>query len=228
MKNRFELIVALSIMGLSPLAALAGPDFDAGVKLYGAKDYTGAKAAFERAVKVKANDWQAQYYLGHCYLALGQLPQSKYAYQLCMHYSQDATVKAQCQAGIDRIDKIRNPSASSATAKAAAEKSSTPETAAKADDDEDKPEPANTPAARNKREREAIMEEAKAKVAKLRREVDERIEHEHATSNIRLRYPDGTRGIGLPQRLADQYHEETEAECERIMNQAELRCRGLR
>ncbi|MBK7838667.1 MAG: tetratricopeptide repeat protein [Candidatus Obscuribacter sp.] len=99
--------IALVLACLTQVSATAAPvksELDEGIKLYQAKNYQAARLAFEKFIKANPSSWQAQYYMANTCLALGQWPQAKYCYQVCMHYCKDPGTQAQCQAGIDSIE----------------------------------------------------------------------------------------------------------------------------
>ncbi|MBK9773505.1 MAG: hypothetical protein IPP57_22280 [Candidatus Obscuribacter sp.] len=104
------------------------------------------------------------------------MAQAKYCYQVCMHYCKDPGTQAQCQAGIDSIEKF---SQAKTTAPATSASSSSTKAPAKADDDDDDEEANLSPAkAAIERQKTQVMEEARKETAQIRNAAKEQIENE--------------------------------------------------
>lgn len=219
--------IALVLACLNPCSATAGPvksELDEGVKLYQAKNYQAAKVAFEKIVKANPSSWQAQYYMANTCLALGQWPQAKYCYQVCMHYCKDPATQAQCQAGIDSIEKFSQ--AKSAT-QAAPTSSASTKAPANGDDDDDEDANLSPAKAAIERQKAKIMEEAGKETAKIRNAAKEQIENEKNSSNQVVKYSDGHRGLDISDDREREIMKEADEKCAQIMKNAELRCRGF-
>lgn len=220
--------IALVLACLTQVSATAAPvksELDEGIKLYQAKNYQAARLAFEKFIKANPSSWQAQYYMANTCLALGQWPQAKYCYQVCMHYCKDPGTQAQCQTGIDSIEKF---SQAKTTAPATSASSSSTKAPAKADDDDDDEEANLSPAkAAIERQKTQVMEEARKETAKIRNAAKEQIENEKSSSNQVFKYGDGHRGLDISDEREREIMKEADEKCAQIMKNAELRCRGF-
>lgn len=210
----------LASLAIGP--AFAATDVEQGISLYNARNYSAAKLCFDRATRANPADWQAQYYLGHCCYALGQMPQARYAYQMAMHHGVHPTVKAQCQAGLDNIDKYKNQTLkpTSSTTVAIASKD------AKGENDEEETADPNSPQAKAEKAKTEIMQHARAEISKIRKAAQEQIQFESENSNTICKYPDGHKALDIPYQRVDAINAEAEEKCTRIMNEAEAKCRG--
>jgi len=223
---KFLALVLVSTIQLSAEAAPAKSELDEGVKLYQAKNYPAARAAFEKIIKANPSAWQAQYYLANTCLALGQWPQAKYCYQVCMHYCKDPATQAQCQAGIDSIEKY----AQAKTAAPAAPLSGTTAKApSKSSDDDDDDDDANLSPAKAaiERQKAQVMEEARKEVSRIRKAAKDQIETEKNSSNEIFKYRDGHHGLDISDEREREIMKEDDEKCAQVMKNAELRCRGF-
>jgi tetratricopeptide (TPR) repeat protein len=188
--HHINIIAALVVLSSAHMPAFAASESEQGIALYNARDYNAARLAFERVTRANPGDWQAQYYLGHCCYALGQMPQARYAYQMAMHHSLHPSVKAQCQAGLDNIDKYKTQihKTGTSTSVAIASKSS------KDDDDEEVLDP-NSPQAKAEKAKDEIMQRARAEVSKIHKAAQETSLSEN--SNTICKYPDGHRALDI-------------------------------
>ncbi|MBK9202695.1 MAG: tetratricopeptide repeat protein [Candidatus Obscuribacter sp.] len=219
--HHINIIAALVVLSSAHMPAFAAPESEQGIALYNARDYNAARLAFERVTRANPGDWQAQYYLGHCCYALGQMPQARYAYQMAMHHSLHPAVKAQCQAGLDNIDKYKTQihKTGTSTSVAIATKSSK-------DDDEEEVLDPNSPQAKAEKAKDEIMQRARAEVSKIHKAAQEQIQFESENSNTICKYPDGHKALDIPYQRVDAINAEAEEKCTKIMNDAEARCRG--
>lgn len=217
----FAVLLALTT---ATAPAFAASDLEQGISLYNARDYAGAKLCFDRVTRTTPTNWQAQYYLGHCNYALGQMPQARYAYQMAMHHSLHPAVKAQCQAGLDNVDKYKSQTLKS-------NNSATVAIASKVnkDDAEEEadlvPDP-NSPTAKAEKAKAEIMLRAREEISKIRKAAQEQIQFESENSNTICKYPDGHKALDIPYQRVDAINAEAEEKCTKIMNDAEARCRG--
>lgn len=219
--------IALVLACLTQVSASAAPvksELDEGVKLYQAKNYQAARLAFEKIIKANPSSWQAQYYMANTCLALGQWPQAKYCYQVCMHYCKDPGTQAQCQAGIDSIEKFSQAKSAAPATPASSTSAKAP---AKGDDDDD--EDANlSPAKANiERQKAQVMEEARKETAKIRKAAKDQIETEKNSSNEIFKYGDGHHGLDISDEREREIMKEADEKCAQVMKNAELRCRGF-
>lgn len=219
--HHVNLIAALMVLSSAHIPAFAASESEQGIASYNVRDYNAARLSFERATRANPADWQAQYYLGHCYYALGQMPQARYAYQMAMHHSLHPAVKAQCQAGLDNIDKYKTQihKTGAVTSVAIASK------ATKDDDEEEVLDP-NSPKAKAEKAKDEIMQHARAEISKIRKAAQEQIQFESENSNTICKYPDGHKALDIPYQRVDAINAEAEEKCTKIMNEAEARCRG--
>ncbi|MBK7746598.1 MAG: tetratricopeptide repeat protein [Candidatus Obscuribacter sp.] len=219
--HHINIIAALVVLSSAHMPAFAASESEQGIALYNARDYNAARLAFERVTRANPGDWQAQYYLGHCCYALGQMPQARYAYQMAMHHSLHPAVKAQCQAGLDNIDKYKTQihKTGTSTSVAIASKSSK-------DDDEEEVLDPNSPQAKAEKAKDEIMQRARAEISKIHKAAQEQIQFESENSNTICKYPDGHKALDIPYQRVDAINAEAEEKCTKIMNDAEARCRG--
>ncbi len=224
-------LLALVLACLSQVSAIAAPDksdLSDGIKLYQAKNYQAARLAFEKVVKANPSSWQAQYYMANTCLALGQWPQAKYCYQVCMHYCKDPATQAQCQAGIDRIEKFAQTKTATRSAPMSGTNAKTPAKSSDDDDEDDDQPSASTGKQSVEQQKAQVMEEARKETARIRKAAKEQIENEKKASNEAFVYTDGRHGLDISDEREQEIMKEADEKCAQIMKNAELRCRGFR
>jgi hypothetical protein len=86
MKNKVYLIIAVWLAGVCSLPAQTTPEeyWEAGNRLYSAKDYKQAIRYFESALDANPGLWQAFQGLGNCYYGLGDKAKALSNYQRCL------------------------------------------------------------------------------------------------------------------------------------------------
>ncbi len=65
-------MAALSASSCICLSPAQAADFEQGCEFYKAKNYSQARASFEKAVKLFPNNWLVHYYLANTYLLSSQ------------------------------------------------------------------------------------------------------------------------------------------------------------
>ena len=227
--------IALLGFLISAPTAIAG-DFEKGTGLYNARDYAGAAQAFQRVVKGSPTNWQAHYYLGHVNMALGNFAAARKAYEACLKYTTDGSVKGQCLTSIERCKAAVQAGASSTVPPSKAVLPSRPQSGTsapgKAASAADSSNPVSPTAVVNdanvQQMRAHINQEAQAAVARIRAEAREQIKHEKEKSNQEFRYKDGSTGYDISDEREQEILRDAEAECAKVMKDAEHRLKFLK
>lgn len=236
-KSILNSAIALVGLLLSAPMAIAG-DFEKGTGLYNSRDYAGAAQAFQRVVKGSPTNWQAHYYLGHVNMALGNFAAARKAYETCLKYTTDGSVKGQCLTSIERCKAAVQAGASSTVPASAAVSASRSQSGAAAPGkaassaDSGRSSQVSPTAVVNdanvQQMRAHINQEAQAAVARIRAEAREQIRHEKEKSNQEFRYKDGSTGYDISDEREQEILRDAEAECAKVMKDAEHRLKFLR
>lgn len=231
---------ASSVICLSPAHAA---DFEQGCEFYKAKNYSQARASFEKAVKLFPNNWLVHYYLANTYLLSSQSASAAREYQACLNCKPHATTAKYCQDALLKLgvtpvavndsslstDSPEAPPAGALPAASGSQGKKDPVAAeTKSDASETKPAKSDVKeaasqaiiAADNARAEE-ILKRAREECKAIRAEAKERIANGKETGNQWYRRPDGTRFIDLRQEEKDAINKEAEDRCEDIMHTAE-------
>lgn len=230
---RLHQLVAASVLTM----ALAGPsfflcqpawagDFEEGVKLYQSKQFAPALPYFERALKQFPSHWQVHMYLAHTYLGLGKFGTAKGHYEWVRDNVKDSATKDTCQECLDRIAKYQGGGGGVSTASSAS--SSGAKSEGEADEAKGGAEPGLSDADKKlAADRERIMSMAKAAAEKVKEECNQQIAHEKSSSNQWYKYPDGHLAIDIDHERESQIKREAEEKVQKIMEEAERRCKSM-
>ncbi len=199
-------------------------DFEEGVKLYQAKQFSQALPFFERSLKQFPSHWQVHMYLAHTYLGLGKFATAKGHYEWVRDNVKDSATKDTCQECLDRISKYQGGggAAAATTASAAGESSK--------DGGGGKESEGNGLSDAEKKlasDRERVMSMAKAAAEKVRQECKEQISHEKATANQWYKYPDGHLATDIDDKREEEIKREADEKVQKIMEEAERKCKSM-
>ncbi|MBP9089409.1 tetratricopeptide repeat protein [bacterium] len=212
------LAATLTLLALTAIQPALAGDFEAGCKLYTAKDYKGAKASFEKVVKAYPNFALAHYYLGNILMSSGQSAQAKQEYQLCLDAHPDATTAGYCQTILGKLGSARSGSSSSAAASTPVASAST---VAEADGGQ------SGEAAKRKK---LIMDKANQEIAALSAECKERMEKGNGSGETTHKYikPDGSVIYDLDPETRAAIQKEYNQKIDKIREMAEYQCKFIK
>ncbi|MBX9938879.1 MAG: tetratricopeptide repeat protein [Candidatus Obscuribacterales bacterium] len=230
-KAPLKILLALAICTIaSGRSEVIASEYDQGLKLYQAKNYTAALPLLEKAANAKTNAWQAQYLLGNTCLALGKMDEAKAAYQRCLATCNDKSIQDHAKGGIATVDAYKQAQAQAQTLRkstATNGSSSSSSSSSKASDNEEE-EVAEKKTDKNAQIRNELLAKARQEANKIRREAEDQIKHEKENSNEYFQFSDGSIKLDISNAREEQIRKEADEKAKRIMYEAEQRAKGYR
>lgn len=219
------IVVALS---LSAPAFGAGDAYKAACASYKKGDYANAKVQFEKVLKSKPTNWQAEYQLANCCSQLRSYAQARQWYCSCLTHHPDASTAGYCQSAVGQIDGMASGqrNAAAAAAAAAQEKMKAENAAFNAErDKEDKTRSDQQLAVRKK----AIMDQAQKKADEIKNAGEARLAEAAANSNRRVIDPNtGNVTMDISPDEKQAIMKDYEQQRQRVLEQARRDCDSLR
>lgn len=219
------IVLALS---LSAPAFGAGDAYKAACAAYKKGDYANAKAQFEKVLKAKPTNWQAEYQLANCCSRLRSYAEARKWYCSCLTHHPDASTAGYCQSAVGQIDGMASGqrNAAAAAAAAAQEKMKAENAAFNAErDKEDKTRSDQQLAVRKK----AIMDQAQKKADEIKKAGEARVQDAVANSNRRYVDPNtGNVSMDISPDEKQAIMKDSEQQIQRVMDQARRECDSLR
>lgn len=229
-QTRLHRLVAISFLVMAlvgPSSTICQPawagDFEEGVKLYQAKQFSQALPFFERSLKQFPSHWQVHMYLAHTYLGLGKFATAKGHYEWVRDNVKDSATKDTCQECLDRISKYQGGGGAAASTALAGGESSKDGGGGKETEGTGLSDAEKKLAS----DRERVMSMAKAAAEKVRQECKEQISHEKATANQWYKYPDGHLAIDIDDKREEEIKREADEKVQKIMEEAERKCKSM-
>lgn len=222
-----SLILSLSIAS----SALANDLFKSGCEFYARKDYQRAARYFTQIIRTNKKYWPAYYQLANTYLALQEYDLAEKYYEECIEQMPDFKTAKACKVGLDHIKSVK-PGANGIGGSAPDEPKEDPALveAQKRKDlqkEEAKKQYEKELAASDKRKSD-LLGEAMKKASAIRAEAQQRIQDIHDNGNQWVRNPDtGEVGLGIADHAYDEIKNDAEERAKRIVEEAELRARGI-
>ncbi len=235
MRHIYLALFLLSISTLHSPAAQATDLFKDGCQMYANRDYQRAARYFSLIIRSNKKYWPAYYQLANTYLALQEYDLAKKYYEGCIEQMPDYKTAKSCKLALDHIAAMQTGT-------------NTPDIAGSGQaPEEPKEDPLYVEAqkrkdlqkeeARKQYEKELeisdkrksdLLSEAMKKAAAIRAEAQARIQDIHDNGNHWVRNPEsGEIGVGVPQRVYDDITNEAEEKAKKIIDEAELRARGI-
>jgi tetratricopeptide (TPR) repeat protein len=235
MRHIYLALFSLSFSTLFVPAAQATDLFKDGCQLYANRDYQRAARYFSIIIRSNKKYWPAYYQLANTYLALQEYELAKKYYEECIEHMPDYKTAKSCKLALDHIAVMQPGSG----APAAAMPGPAP--------DDPKEDPLVVEAQKRKdlqkeeakkqyekeleisdKRKSDLLSEAMKKAAAIRAEAQQRIQDIHDNGNQWVRNPEsGEVGVGVSQRVYDDITNEAEERAKKIIDEAELRARGI-
>lgn len=176
--------------------------------------------------------------LGHVNMAQGSFAAARKEYEACLKFTTDGSVKGQCLTSIERCKAALQSGAgagvpaSSAVSPSPSRAQSNSASSAKTSSPAVSGNPTSPTALVNdanvQQMRAHINQEAQAAVARIRAEAKEQIKHEKEKSNEQYQYKDGSTGYDISDEREQEILKEAEAQCAKVMKDAEHRLKYLK
>ncbi len=235
MRHIYLALFLLSISTLFAPAAQATDLFKDGCQMYANRDYQRAARYFSLIIRSNKKYWPAYYQLANTYLALQEYDLAKKYYEGCIEHMPDYKTAKSCKLALDHIA-VMQPGTNTPGAGAPEQPPDEPQEdplfveAQKRKDlqkEEAKKQYEKELEISDKRKSD-LLSEAMKKASAIRAEAQARIQDIHDNGNHWVRNPDsGEIGVGVPQSVYDDIKNEAEEKAKKIIDEAELRARGI-
>ena len=230
---RSTLCLAATVAGLSVSPLFATPafagDFEDGCKSYSAKDYSSARASFEKVVSAYPKLALGHYYLGNVLLSSGQVAKAKVEYQNCLNGNPDATTAKYCQDVLAKLGTATMATGSGSSAGSAVSGSSgSGSTMVGAVSGTPIQDAAENAAEERKK---VVMDKAEKEIRALRAEYQNRLDRGDVNVPTNSKYhvgPDGSMVHHYSSESRAIVEGECEAQCDQIRYMAEQQCKFIK
>lgn len=234
MRHIYLALFSLSLSTLFVPAAHAADLFKDGCQMYANRDYQRAARYFSIVIRGNKKYWPAYYQLANTYLALQEYDLAKKYYEGCIEQMPDFKTAKSCKLALDHIA-VMQPGSNApglTPGQAPDEPNEDPlfvEAQKRKDQQKEEAKKQYEKALETSEKRKSeLLSEAMKKAAAIRAEAQARIQDIHDNGNHWVRNPDsGEIGVGIPQRVYDEITGEAEERAKKIIDEAELRARGI-
>lgn len=221
-------LASISVSTMSCSSAKASEMFKEGCQMYARKDYERAARYFSIIIRRNKKFWPAYYQLANTYLALKEYDLAKKYYEGCIEQMPDFKTAKACKLALDHIESLPTGVNASDSDEAPEDPFLAAAQKRKDQQKEDAKKQYEKDLELSEKRKSDILQEAMKQAAAIRAEAQQRIQDLHDNGNHWVRNPDtGEIGVGVPKRIYDEITNEAEEKARRLIDQAELRARGI-